>query len=78
LKNICDGGDVEKSRAEFLGGKTKLDKDYEKALADAEEIYSRHYRIDRGMSLRSPELDEAARFHLPSTSHFPPRSQKKP
>lgn len=34
-------------------------KDYDKALADAEEVYSRQYGTDSGMSLRTPELDEA-------------------
>lgn len=37
-------------------------KDYDKALADAEEIYSRQYAADSGMSQRTPELDEAEQF----------------
>lgn len=32
------------------------------ALADAEEIYSRQYAADSGMSQRTPELDEAEAF----------------
>jgi hypothetical protein len=34
-------------------------KEWDKALADAEEIYSRQYGTDSGMSLRTAELDEA-------------------
>ena len=34
-------------------------KEYDKALADAEEIYSRQYAADSGMSQRTKELDEA-------------------
>lgn len=37
-------------------------KDYDKALADAEEIYSRQYSADSGMSQRTKELDEAEAF----------------
>lgn len=34
-------------------------KEWDKALADAQEIYSRQYGTDSGMSLRTAELDEA-------------------
>lgn len=37
-------------------------KDYDKALADAEEIYSRQYAADSGMSLRTRQLDEAEKL----------------
>jgi tetratricopeptide (TPR) repeat protein len=37
-------------------------KDYDKALADAEEIYSRQYAADSGMSQRTRELDEAEKL----------------
>jgi hypothetical protein len=37
-------------------------KEYDKALADAEEIYSRQYAADSGMSQRTLELDEAEQF----------------
>lgn len=37
-------------------------KDYDKALADAEEIYSRQYAADSGMSQRTRQLDEAEKF----------------
>lgn len=37
-------------------------KDYDKALADAEEIYSRQYAADSGMSLRTTQLDEAEKL----------------
>jgi len=37
-------------------------KDYDKALTDAEEIYSRQYAADSGMSQRTKELDEAEAF----------------
>lgn len=37
-------------------------KDYKKALADAEEIYTRQYAADSGMSQRTSELDEAEKL----------------
>lgn len=37
-------------------------KDYDKALADAEEIYSRQYAADSGMSQRTKQLDEAEKL----------------
>jgi hypothetical protein len=37
-------------------------KDYDKALADAEEVYSRQYAADSGMSQRTMELDEAEKL----------------
>ena len=37
-------------------------KDYDKALADAEEIYSRQYAADSGMSQRTKRLDEAEKL----------------
>lgn len=37
-------------------------KEYDRALTDAEEIYSRQYAADSRMSQRTSELDEAERF----------------
>lgn len=37
-------------------------KDYDKALADAEEVYTLQYGADSGMSLRTKELDEAEKL----------------
>lgn len=37
-------------------------KDYDQAFADAEEIYSRQYAADSGMSQRTRELDEAEKL----------------
>jgi hypothetical protein len=50
-------------------------KDYEKALADAEEVVKRQFGTDGGMSMRTEELDEAERMR---NSILELRDQTKP
>ena len=51
-------------------------KELDKALADAEEVVRRHLGTDGGMSLRSPELDEAEALRDSIRKQMGPNAEK--